>query len=51
MKLAILALQGAFAEHQKMLEEMGAETFLVRNKKDWEREKDGLVIPLSLIHI
>lgn len=43
--VAILALQGAFLEHQQMLERLGAETFLVRNKADWQRHKDALVIP------
>jgi len=45
MKIAILALQGAFVEHQQMLQSLGAETFLVRNIDDWKQEKDGLVIP------
>lgn len=45
MKIAILALQGAFAEHRQMLEQLGAETFLVRNINDWQQPKDGLVIP------
>lgn len=31
MRIAILALQGAFAEHQQTLQKMGIETFLVRN--------------------
>ena len=45
MKIAILALQGAFAEHQQMLQRLGAETFLVRNLKDFSQPKDGLIIP------
>ncbi len=45
MKIAILALQGAFAEHQQMLSMLGVESFLVRNLNDWNREKDGLIIP------
>lgn len=45
MTVAILALQGAFAEHQQMLERLGAQTFLVRNARDWQRHKDALVIP------
>lgn len=45
MKIAVLALQGAFAEHQQMLEKLGVETFLIRNIDDWRRPKDGLVIP------
>lgn len=45
MRIAILALQGAFAEHRQMLDRMGIETFLVRNAADWQQPKDGLVIP------
>ncbi|MCQ2213494.1 MAG: pyridoxal 5'-phosphate synthase glutaminase subunit PdxT [Bacteroidaceae bacterium] len=45
MKIAILALQGAFAEHQQMLHKLGVETFLVRNLADWQQQKDGLIIP------
>lgn len=45
MTIAILALQGAFAEHQQMLERLGAESFLIRNINDWHRPKDALIIP------
>lgn len=45
MEIAILALQGAFAEHQQMLHHMGIKSFLVRNIEDWQRPKDGLIIP------
>ena len=45
MRIAILALQGAFAEHQQMLERLGCDTFLVRCPEDWNQPKDGLVIP------
>ncbi len=45
MRIAILALQGAFEEHRQMLERLGVEAFLVRNKADWEQPKDGLIIP------
>ena len=31
MKIAVLALQGAFAEHEQMLQSLGVETVLVRN--------------------
>ena len=34
-RVAILALQGAFAEHQQMLQRLGAETVLIRNLEDW----------------
>ncbi|MCM1078760.1 MAG: pyridoxal 5'-phosphate synthase glutaminase subunit PdxT [Bacteroidales bacterium] len=45
MRIAILALQGAFAEHQQMLRRIGADSFLVRNIDDWQQPKDGLIIP------
>lgn len=45
MRIAILALQGAFAEHRQTFQKMGIETFLVRNLSDWRQPKDGLVIP------
>jgi 5'-phosphate synthase pdxT subunit len=53
-RVAILALQGAFAEHQQMLQRLGAETVLIRNLEDWNRflpvggdgvGMSGLVIP------
>lgn len=45
MRVAILALQGAFIEHEKMLARLGVETFEVRQLRDWEQPKDGLIIP------
>lgn len=44
-RIAVLALQGAFAEHIAMLQQLGAETFEVRNLADWNQPKDGLIIP------
>ena len=45
MKIAILALQGAFAEHGQMLDALGAEHFEIRQKKDLERGLDGVILP------
>lgn len=45
MKIAILALQGAFEEHRQVLERMGVESFLVRNLNDWHQEKQAFIIP------
>lgn len=45
MKIGILAVQGAFIEHKKRLEELGAECFEIRNKSDLIYEIDGLVLP------
>ncbi len=42
MKIAILALQGAFAEHEQMLRLLGVETTLIR--EHWE-DVSGLIIP------
>lgn len=35
MKVAIMALQGAFAEHRQMLLRLGVESILIRNLEDW----------------
>ncbi len=46
LRIAILALQGAFAEHQQILQKIGVDSFLVRNLADWTPEEfDGLIIP------
>ena len=44
-RIAVLALQGAFIEHEQMLHRLGAETFEVRQLADWNQPKDGLIIP------
>ena len=44
VKIGILAVQGAFAEHETALQALGAETVLLRNKNDLTRF-DGLVLP------
>ena len=36
MKIAILAVQGAFIEHRKKLEALGAECIELRKKEDLE---------------
>jgi len=43
--IAVSALQGAFAEHEKMLKDLGAEVFELRQKKDLENHFDALVLP------
>jgi 5'-phosphate synthase pdxT subunit len=57
MRIAVLALQGAFLEHEQMLERLGAEWFEIRQRADWNQPKDGLIIPggesttmLKLLH-
>jgi 5'-phosphate synthase pdxT subunit len=44
MKIGILAVQGAFIEHRKMLEALGAECIELRKKSDIG-DIDGLVLP------
>lgn len=45
MKIAVLALQGAFLEHEVILRKLGVDCFEVRQKQDWLQEKDALIIP------
>jgi 5'-phosphate synthase pdxT subunit len=45
MKVAVLALQGAFIEHEQVLQRLGVETFEVRQLRDWQQHKDALVLP------
>ncbi len=44
-KIAVLAVQGAFAEHERMLEGLGCECVELRQAADLERDFDGLVLP------
>lgn len=44
MKIGVLALQGAFIEHEKILRQLGAETVEVRLPTDLD-DLDGLIIP------
>ena len=43
--VAILALQGAFAEHAHMLDRLDVQYFEIRQKKDLDRKFDALIIP------
>ncbi|MDY3249139.1 MAG: pyridoxal 5'-phosphate synthase glutaminase subunit PdxT [Candidatus Choladocola sp.] len=45
MRIAILAVQGAFAEHEAKLKSLGAECIELRKKEDLEKGFDGLVLP------
>lgn len=45
MKVAVLAVQGAFEEHEKVLQELGAQTIQLRQAKDLEESFDALVLP------
>ena len=45
MRIAVMALQGAFIEHEHTMARLGAESFEVRQASDWLQPKDGLIIP------
>ncbi|MFS9108028.1 pyridoxal 5'-phosphate synthase glutaminase subunit PdxT [Streptococcus infantis] len=48
MKIGILALQGAFVEHEKMLAQLGVESIELRNLEDFQQhrsELSGLILP------
>ena len=45
MRIAILALQGAFIEHERMMRGLGCDVFEIRKLSDWNQPKDGLIIP------
>ena len=36
MKVAVLALQGAFIEHEQALQKLGVETVEIRQLSDWQ---------------
>lgn len=45
MKIALLALQGDFEEHEKVFADLGCETIQLRQKKDLQKSFDGLILP------
>lgn len=45
MKIGVLALQGAFEEHIKMLRKLNAEAAEIRQLKDLDAQYDGIIIP------
>ncbi len=48
MKIGILALQGAFAEHAKVLEKLGVVSVQIRNLDDFQQHQSdlsGLILP------
>ena len=45
MKIAVLALQGAFYEQERILRELGIECFELRKKADLSEPFDALVLP------
>lgn len=45
MKIAVLAVQGAFIEHEQRLSKLGADCIELRKKEDLDQSYDGLVLP------
>ena len=45
MKIAVLAVQGAFPGHQNILARMNVESIPLREAADLERDFDGLILP------
>ena len=48
MKIGILALQGAFVEHEKVLDKLGVESVELRNLEDFQQHQSslsGLILP------
>lgn len=45
MTIAVLAVQGAFAEHEKMLERLGVSCVELRKKEDLFQKYDGIILP------
>ena len=45
MIVGVLALQGAFIEHEQMLRKLGADTVELREKEDLQHKPDALILP------
>ena len=45
MNIGVLSIQGAFAEHMKMLEKLNVSSFEIRKKVDLKKSFDGLILP------
>lgn len=45
MRIGVLALQGAFIEHERKILECGAEAFEIRQMRDISHSFDGLILP------
>lgn len=45
MKIGILAVQGAFIEHEQVLSKLGIEYFEIRQKSHLENPPDGIILP------
>ena len=45
MRIGVLALQGAFIEHERRIAELGAQVFEIRERRDIVAPFDGLILP------
>ena len=45
MTIAVLALQGAFIEHEQMLQKFGVHTIELRQASDLQKDFDGIILP------
>lgn len=45
MTIGVLAVQGAFIEHEHMLQKLGVDCFEIRKSTDLERPFEGLILP------
>ncbi len=45
MTIGVLALQGAFLEHEQVLKKLNADYFEIRQLSDLDRKFDGLILP------
>lgn len=45
VQIAVLAVQGAFIEHEQTMRSLGAEVFELRQLRDLERRCDALILP------
>lgn len=45
MVIAVLAVQGAFAEHEQMLDKLGVSYIELRKKEDLQKAYDGIILP------
>ena len=45
LRIGVLAVQGAFIEHEQVLKNLAADVFEIRQLRDLDRPMDGLVLP------
>lgn len=45
MTVAVLALQGAFIEHEHMLKKLGVDTIELRQASDMQKDFNGIILP------